>query len=319
MALSASGIALLAGGIVAGWYGRDRFRTDPTVTIRRSLTVVGQSAQHAAGMPDVIGLASNSARQAIADAGIDLSKVTVVEQPFAAYPGVVIDQRPEAAAPLPSSAVLVVAKAGKTPALEGYTADGARQALSQLGASVTIRTIYQAGTAENTVLATDPAAGQPLAQRVTLTVAEAPSSVFLDQLSAINSSCDTTSIYVNGTNRPDSIVCNPSHDYPAEADYALNRKVTSFQAVVGLGDSGATDTPVTFEVWVDGKLAYSGTFNFGRARWITVPTAGALRLRLRAIVPRQGNSGETVQAAFGGAKFVGGQSAISRLTTESHS
>jgi hypothetical protein len=320
IALVATAIALLGGGAVAGWYGRDRFGSHETnITVQRPITVMHAQAQGADTMPNVLGLDRNSARQALADAGVDLGKVAITEQAYAGVPGIVINQDPPAAASVKSAAVtLTVAAPGTMPKLVGLALDSARSELSNMGATVLVRSRYAAGAAEGSVLDTDPAAGQPLAERVKLVIAEPASSVFLDQLSAINSSCSSNSIYVAGVQRQDSLVCEPGQDSPSEMDYVLNRRVSAFQAVIGVGDTGASDTPVAFRIFVDGKLAFSTTLPFGSSKPVSIPVVGALRIRLVAAVPKQGPSDSQAQGVFGNARFLGGSSAIDQLTAEAH-
>jgi hypothetical protein len=153
---------------------------------------------------------------------------------------------------------------------------------------------------------------------VKLVIAEPASSVFLDQLNAINSSCSSNSIYVAGVERQHSLVCEPGQGAPAETDYVLNRRVSAFQAVVGIGDTGASDTPVAFRIFVDGRLAFSITLPFGSSKPVSVPVVGALRVRLVAAMTKQGPSGSQVEAVFGNARFLGGSSAIDQLTAEAH-
>jgi hypothetical protein len=320
VAVASTTIALAAGGAVAGWYGRDRFGSHETnITVQRPITVMQAQVQATNTMPNVLGLDRNSARQALADAGVDLSRVTFGEQPYAGVPGIVINQDPPAAGSVTSAAVMLTVSApGTMPKLVGLELDTARSELSTMGATVLVRSRYEAGAAEGSVLATDPANGQPLAERVKLVIAEPASSVFLDQLSAINSSCSSNSVYVAGVQRPHSLVCEPGQDSPAEMDYVLNRRVSTFQAVVGVGDTGASDTPVAFRIFVDGRLAFSTTLPFGSSKPVSVPVVGALRIRLVAAVPKQGPSDSQVEGVFGNARFLGGSSAIDQLTAEAH-
>jgi hypothetical protein len=320
VALCSTGVALLAGGAVAGWWGRDRFGTHETVfTVERPITVASATPGSAkATMPSVVGLDRQSALQALADAGIRLAQVSTKEQAYAGVPGIVIAQDPAPESAAPRAPSLILSAPGVMPRLTGLSLDAARTALSQMGATVAVRRRYEAGAAEGSVLETVPAAGQPLAERVGLVVAEAASSVFLDQLAAVQSDCSSDSVYVAGVERPHSLVCQPQQGSPAEIDYVLNRRVTRFDVTLGTGDAGATDAAVAFRLYVDGRLALSDTLPFGTARAVSVPLDGALRLRLVAAVPKQGASGDQVVAVFGAARLVGGSSAIDALTTEAH-
>lgn len=318
--MSATAVALLAGGAVIGWLGRDRFGTHETiVTVERPITVAGATPASAkATMPDVVGLDRESALQSLADAGIGLAHVSLEQQTYAGVPGIVINQVPAPASTSPKGATLTLSTPGSMPRLAGMQLDAARTSLSQMGATVAVRRRYEAGASEGSVLETDPAAGQPLQERVGLVVAEPSSSVFLDQLSAVQSNCSADAVYVGGIERQHSLVCEPEEGSPAEVDYVLNRRVSEIQLTVGVGDTGATDTPVVFRVLVDGRTAFSATLPFGSAKAVSVPLDGALRLRLVAAVPRQGASAQQVVAVFGSARLVGGSSSIDALTAEAH-
>ena len=317
VALGATVLALLAGGVVAGWFARDRFGEHTSlVTVQRPLTIVRERSTAAGTIPNVLGLSRDGARQVLGDAGFDLAQVSVKTQPYAGEPGVVIGQDPAPGETSSAVTTLTVAEPGTTPKLNGLVLDDARRRLSALGATVTIRSRYDAGATVGSVLQTDPAAGQPLANRVELVVAEPPSSVFLSDLSAVNSSCNSDSVYVGGVERTHSLVCQPGEGSPSEISYVLNRRVDELKALVGIADRSGTDTPVVFQMFVDGRLIGRYPVTFGKTVQVAVPVSGALRLRIVVASGKPGPSGTQVEAVVGDGRLVGGTSAIDALTAE---
>ena len=63
-------------------------------------------------------------------------------------------------------------------------------------------------------------------------------------------------------------------------DYDLSRDYRTFSTMVGLSDDSPADMAATYNVYVDGTSAASGSLTFGTARKLDIPVAGALRLRL---------------------------------------
>jgi beta-lactam-binding protein with PASTA domain len=319
--ISTSVVAVLLSMVFLGWQVHDWISGKPTVrvTVTRPIKVVKEQRGSSDTMPSLLGLSEQRARQVLADAGVDLKRVSTSNQPYAGEESVVIAQKPLSGSPLGSSAIaLTISVPAKMPPLQGMPLNDARDLLGQIGASVTVETRYQPGSAENTVLETKPAAGEPLSDRATLVIAEPPSAVFLSQLQSISSSCGTDTLNVAGISRTDALVCNPGEGSPAVMDYLLNRRVSEFQAVLGLGDRGANDVPVTFRIFVDGRRAAVLMLAFGQAQKVTVPVVGALRIRLEAAISHSSKSDEEVQAAFANARFLGGQSAINELIAESN-
>ena len=323
-AVALTAVALLGGAAFLGWrihdWTAEAPKTAVAVTINRPVNVVQEHQADAGTMPNVLGLPEQTARQVFADAALDPSRIATTPQPYAGESGIVISQDPAAGTPPGQGKLyLTVSAPAKMPRLVGAVLDDARTPLAQLGATVLIKSRYKPNAAENSVLATEPTAGQPLTDRATLVIAEPPSSVFLNQLRAIDSDCSTETLNVAGTQRQDALVCQPNEGSPAAMDYVLNRHVASLAVAVGLGDRGANDAPVTFRVFVDGKRAFAETLRFGQAHAIRIPVVGALRIHLEADVPKQGPSGEAPQAVFAGARFLGGRTAIDNLVAESSS
>jgi hypothetical protein len=321
-AIALTALAALLGAAFLGWKIHDwlgsKGPTRVSVTVNRPIRVVSELTTRAGTMPDILGLDSATARQVLVDAGIDPATVSTTTKPYAGDTGTVIDQQP---APGTGAAgqkiVLTLSAPALMPPLTGTPLTDARTAVSDLGASVLVKTLFRPGTTENTVLQTDPAAGKPIVDRVTLVVAEAPSAVFLTKLRSISSDCNTETLNAGGVSYQDALVCEPGDSSSAAMEFLLNRHVSAFAAILGLGDRGGTDTPVTFSVFVDGKLARRLTLRFGAKQSVNVPVVDALRIRIETSAGKYGPSGTSPQAVLANARFLGGRSAIDNLVQES--
>ena len=314
-------VAVLGGAVFLGWWLHGRLAKDRTavVNVNRPIRVAEPSLPSVGtAVPNVLGLDVQTARQVFVDAGIDPKRLETTGQPYAGEQGIVISQDPASGSSVGTGKLtLTLSTSAQMPKLVGGTLTEARAALAGLGASVAVTARYQPNTTENTVLETEPKVGAPLRERATLVVAEPPSSVFLNELRPINSSCGTQTVNAAGVERPNAFDCEPGQGSPSVMEYLLNRRVASFAAVLSLGDRGGTDTPVTFVVIVDGKRKLALTLRFGEARAINVPVVGALRLRLVASAGKLGSSGEQPQAVVANARLLGGRTAIDSLVSES--
>ena len=315
------GIATL--GAWGGWKLRDS-RAEPVpapvevnVEVSRPVLVLDQAVQRAATMPNIVGLSRDQAQQVLIDAGLDVEAIDEVGAPYAGAADQVIGQQPPAGAPVGDVVVLTVSQATAVPEMIGATIDDARDVLVPLGVRVTVASTYVAGQPEGVVLASAPAAGEPLGTELTLTVAEAASSVFLGDLRAVDTSCSRTEIIINTGRHENSLVCSPSYDDVESVEFVLNRRVEVFEATIGLADRSATTVPVVFRVFVNDVLAFEVAMAYGSTKEISVPMTDALRLRLDIV---RGGAFEAccdTEAGWGSARVAGAQSAIDALIDES--
>ena len=321
-AVGLTALAALLGAAFLGWKVHDWIGSKHpkrlSVTVNRPIRVVSELTTKAGTMPDMLGLDAGTARQVLSDAGIDPAGASTTTKPYAGDAGTVIDQQPGPGAPVAGQKIVLTLSAPAVmPQLAGNPAQDARTTISDLGASVLVKTEFRPGTTENTVLSTDPAAGKPISDRVTLVVAEAPSSVFLSKLHSISSDCGTDSLNVGGVAYQDALVCEPGDSSMETMEFLLNRHVSAFAAILGLGDRGGTDTPVTFRVLVDGRAVFRQTLGFGSKKAVNIPVVGALRITLEVSAGKYGPSGTSPQPVFANARFLGGRTAIDNLITES--
>lgn len=302
-----------------GWWLHDRNPGRPlAVDVNRPVTVINESGRAAGTVPNVLGLDLDTARQVMIDAGIDPAKVTRRATPYAGAQGVIVDQQPSPGAPRPRAVVLGTSTPAKMPAVVGRQVGVARRTLADLGARVIVRSRYAPGKAEGLVLGSRPRMGALLPDDATLTVAEAPSSVFLDQLEAITDECEAQEkLTIGGRDVQHAISCAPTKGYSETMEYVLNKRVGRFEATIGLGDRGGDTAPVTFRVTVDRVTVFTRTLSFGESARVSLPIEGALRVRLATSLASKRDPQDEVAAVWGDARFEGGKPAVDALTKES--
>ncbi len=312
--LSTCGTLLAVGYL--GWWLHDRNPGKPiAVEVNRPVRVVQETGTAPDRVPNVLGLDADTARQTMIDAGIDAAAVTLKQQPFAGAGGLVITQDPGPGAQRASKVVLAMSAPATMPTVVGLEQVKARKMLNDLGARVVTEFRYAAGAKEGTVTAAEPSPGVPLPGSVKLTLADAPSSVFLSELEAIRTDCNTDETQIAGRTFKNPLVCSPAADSPAQIEYALGRRAGEFVATVGLSDRSAATAPVRFRVLGDRRQLFSRVVPAGSDVRVTVPVSGVLRLRLETLVASGAELSDSVSAVWGNARVLGGRQAIDQLTT----
>jgi hypothetical protein len=316
-------VGLLGAGITGGWVLRG-WLAEPEVRVEAPVidrpVVVAEAADGAGGTPNVLGLAESDARQVFANLGIGGDDLVVEEVPAAGQAGLVVGQQPEPGAELAGSATLLVSVAATVPEVVGLQEAEARDTLAALGARVVVERVYRDTAAEGTVVAVAPAAGEPLVDAATLQVAGAPSSVFLADLEPVESGCGTVdSATVNASDVGPSLDCQAGSDQPTVAEYLLNRRVTFFEATVGIDDRTSAPAAAVVRVLVDGAVAAEQRIEFGAATPLRVPVSGGLRLRIEVVFadPTGECCPDRPDVILGDARLVGGPDAIDALIAES--
>ncbi|MEX2107426.1 MAG: PASTA domain-containing protein [Solirubrobacterales bacterium] len=313
VAIGLIAFTVLAWAVVLGWFLHDWLADDEaSVTVDRPVQIYSPETVTVGRIPNVIGLTEEEARRALSDAGIELSAVSSHEIPYVGPPSLVVEQSPASGQPVEDSEIeLAVSTPALMPDLNGESEAEAREALSTLGARISIANQYQPGASEGTVLSTDPPVGEPIVDKATLNVAEPLSSVFLTQLSPEVATCRTGEEgVVSGTAYAEAIVCEPELGAkPRSVTYTLGGQVESFEAVLGLDDGADPDVPIEFSVVVDGAPVLTRRLEFGDSLPVEVPLLGKLQLTLEASA--LGIPGSLpVGAVFGEPRLVGSRSAI---------
>jgi hypothetical protein len=310
------GLGLFAGGLATGWYAAREwaapYAPEVVITVAPAGSA-GPAGADVAAMPDLRGLSEAEARQAIADLGLGGITVETRQRPSIGAPGTVVAQDPPGGSPVGRSAVLTLAAPAVVPKVVGGDVTSATRDLQALGATVDVKRVYQAGASVDTVLAVEPAAGRPVPERVLLTVAAPPATLFLSELPSPGSDCSTDALPINGVRYERAIRCGAPTGTASQAVYLLNRQAAGVQAVVGQPDTDQPGRTVHFELLGDGKVLVAGDVAYGQSRTIEVPTVNVLRLELRAQTKGGSDTSVGGSVAFGDIRVIGGADAIAAL------
>jgi hypothetical protein len=304
---------------VLGWFLHDWLGSDEVVvSVDRPVQVYAPETVVSGRVPNVVGLTEEDARRVLSDAGVELSSVSSRNVAYVGPSDLVVRQTPASGAQIGDGEFqLDVSTPARMPELGGSSEADARAALSELGARIAVVDQYQPGAAEGTVLSTDPPAGEEIADRATLHVAEPLSSVFLTQLTPAASSCRSgEEAVLHGESEEEAIVCQPPPGAnPRSVTYALGGEMESFRAKLGLDDEDDAETPVDFRIYVDGQPVFSRRLEFGDVLPVDVPLLGKLQLRLEASAVGTAAPGASpVGAVFGEPQLVGSRSAVDRIS-----
>jgi len=266
-------------------------------------------------MPDLGGLTPEQARRVLVDAGFERAKVSTSSVEYAGPEGLVVGQQPIPGAAVRSEAVagvtLTLSKPGIIPDLSGKSVAEARTALAALGALGTIEEAVDSAGAVGAIVATTPAAGQPLAINVTLRVATAGDAVYIGELDPLATSrCRTTEKDIlNGQQLGTSITCRPTATAAASTEFSLGRHAVFLDASVGVGDRSAPGKG-TVTIFGDGKKIATVDAASGAATPVHLPVAGVLRLRIEV------TGGKDAQVLLGDIRVTGTPAQINDLTTQ---
>ncbi len=307
-------------GAVGGWFLNEWLRPAGGDVVLVNRPVVEEAAAAAAGtMPNLAGLTEAQARQALFSVGVKGEILAVVSRPAAGQSGIVIEQRPAPGEKTGNSVTVVLSAPAVVPKVVGLDGSKARDQFAALGAGVIVAREYRDGASEGTVLAVSPAEGSPLTDRVTLTLASAPSSVFLSKLRAADSDCSSGSETTNAKDYPNSIVCTTyatATATPRVVEYVANKKLSSLEFAFGQSDRSPTGQVATVRVFADDRALPAQQVAFGEAKPLKFDIRGVLRVRIEVTV--SGPKTDAVRVVLGDARFVGSPDAIDALADSSN-
>lgn len=310
--------AAFGGGFTLGWTLRDgdgAVSEQVLVNVDRPVVAVGGAAVAADAAPNVLGLALDDARQALIDAGVDPTEIDTSEVPTAGRAGVVVVQDPPPGIPVADGVVLGMSVAATVPDVAGGSVDDARDRFDQLGAVVRVVRRYDPSAAEGTVLGVSPPTGERLPTSVELTVASAPSSVFITDLDDIEGSCSSTSGSVNGTGFDTGLECGPRDDF-AQATWLLDRRISRFETTVGIEDASDSGSTVEWAVLGDDRVLAAGTAGYGQAEPIALDVTGVLRFTVRYRLAELPDGVSRPDLVFANPLLIGGPDDIDALLAE---
>lgn len=298
--------AVGAGGVWVGW----RWAVDRDTTADGGGAVHEASLPRAVRAPDVRGLAMADAKQAFADAGMDAAKITVVEVPAALRPGTVVAQDPVGGEELTGTLELRVAKEAVVPVALGRPERDVIDELTAFGARVRVQSRYVPDAKADTVLETQPAAGQPVPADVVVVVASAPASVYAEEVRLLTGSCGQGRLKINGRPFEHGQRCSVGRDTTIEI--LLDRGVQRLTGTLGVPDEGDAKSAVRVVVTGDGKELYRHDFAYGDGQRIEWPTTDVLRLTI-AVTALSGSDVST-SLAMGDLTLFGAPDTIAGLS-----
>lgn len=317
-ALVCGGVALLAWAGALGWLLHEwSGRADLTVAVDRPVQVYAPEAVSEGTVPNVVGLTEDEALRVLSDAGVELGSVASHVVPDVGPAGLIVSQGPPSGVAIGQRQIsLNVSGPAVMPDLGGEPEAEAKEALSALGARVTVLTRYEPGATEGSVLETEPAAGETIVDKATLRVAEPLSSVFLTQLPPSDSNCRSgEEALIAGEAQTEAIICLlQAGANPRSSTYVLGGQIESFRANLGLDDEGNSEALVEFRVFVDGDLALSRKVAFGEQIPVEVSLLGSFQLRIEAAaIGATAPGSPDLRATFGEPRLVGSRSAVDRI------
>jgi len=301
-------------GFLTGWIVKEEVavhRSEPRPTV---VEIPVLDTQADSRVPDVRGMETAVAKQALADLDIDPNAVKIREVEWAGTPGVVVAQEPVGGEQVTGSLTLSVSKQASVPEVTGKKKKDAIDALQALGAEVTVTEQYSASATTGTVLSVSPQVGSPLDSSVQLVVAESGGSILLSSVNTAGSgsSCSTgTNISMNGTSYKEALACSGGFSNK-ESTYAwvLGRHASTLSTTVGLADSGKTDATATVRILADGNEVARADVAYGKPAKVNADVSNALRLEIAV----SSKNGDTVY--LGDALVKGTTAQIDQLEAE---
>lgn len=291
--LAASGILVLLLGVfgaggVAGWLVHDRIQADRAQSMPPVIEIPMISDSISKVVPDVRGLSLNEATQALADLNITPDTITTEEVPWAGTPGLVVAQDPVVGSAFDGSLHLSISAAATVPDLLGKTQSDAMDSLLALGVQPQIERRFDPSAKTGTVIALSQEPGAPLADDLTITVADVGSSILLSTLKNANSSgdCSNTKGSVNGTSYDNALACASSRNSEERVTaWILGRHGSRFTAVLGVLDTDPADSRVSVRVLADGVEVQKAEATYGAPTTIDVDVSSTLRLEVAVASP----------------------------------
>lgn len=307
-------LGIFSSGFLTGWAVKEEVAvrsSEPRPTV---VEIPVLDTQADSRVPDVRGMETAVAKQALADLDIDPNAVTIREVEWAGTPGIVVAQEPVGGEQVTGSLTLSVSKQASVPEVTGKKKKDAIDALQALGAEVTVTEQYSASATTGTVLSVSPQVGSPLDSNVQLVVAESGGSILLSSVNTAGSgsSCSTdTNVSMNGTSYKEALACSGGFSNK-ESTYAwvLGRHASTLSTTVGLADSGKTDATATVRILADGNEVARADVAYGKPAKVDADVSNALRLEIAV----SSKNGDTVY--LGDALVKGTTAQIDQLEAE---
>lgn len=284
-AVLTASIGLFGAGVATGfWVNNNRIantQSDSEPAAQPGGTVAGGSSV----VPDVRGLTEAVAVQVLADSASAGSRVEIRTRPYAGLVGVVVEQEPAFGMATPPVVTLTVSSPAAVPVATGTSESDLRAQLLELGTQLVVVRRYVPTIAPGTVLEIQPPAGSELPEKVTVTIAEAPSTAYLSGVEASKNECSTGSYTQAGTKHDNAMSCSVSKRSSADPSgpiWEFSGAVEDVDLVFGLPTDAKPGGSVHIELFADGRRIAESDVAFGATTKLAVPTPGALQFTIVA-------------------------------------
>ncbi len=272
-----------------------------------------------ATMPDLVDMTQEEAEAALADLGVDETKIQIEEQESLEDPGTVVDQVPSSGSKISGTVTLTVAKAvGPVPDFEGQQISDVRDWADAIGITVREEQVLNDELPEGQVIATTPAAGQDATSEIKVQVATKPVVGSLADVEPVTrDDCDyveTGEANVNGDFLQDSLMIKPYGDNVCVVEYDFGRDWKSLKFTAGIADQSPSNTKVRIEVLGDGKELLNKQVAFAETTDVDLDVTDVLRLRIQ-VTWLAGDSNSQMRAVLGNLRRIGSPDSVPTTTT----
>jgi len=246
-------------------------------------------------VPDLVGLSLTEARGLLAEAGItDVAEP--VDLPQLGDPGIILSQVPRPGSSIAGTVTLTVsAPLPDMPDYIGRSLDDPMVELEEWGIDVEVVEVVTRDRPPGEVLETLPMAGARIGSQVNLTVSVEPTTIELtgpqapiveiDARSRNRTAPESGDVEIAGESYSDALLAVSDQWGDAEEwvhwEYNLSKDWSTFEAIAGTGDFSESFKRATFQVILDGEIAWEQELGLGEAVPISIDVTDVLRLRLR--------------------------------------
>ena len=185
------------------------------------------------------------------------------------------------------------------PDLVGLTAE---QAKDELPGDVKVDVVKAAAPNEEaagTVLSTDPAAGEKISDKVTLTVVGSMKTVYLTELNSSSSSFFDGAVNMNGTTYDHGMSVSFSYYNSSQtSEWNLGGYFDALSGTIGItDDSIQSDATFTVDFYIDQELIQSETLTSGEFKDVSFDVQDGLRLKI--VITRTDKKNGSANVGFG--------------------
>ena len=185
------------------------------------------------------------------------------------------------------------------PDLVGLTAE---QAKDELPGDVKVDVVKAAAPNEEaagTVLSTDPAAGEKISDKVTLTVVGSMKTVYLTELNSSSSSFFDGAVNMNGTAYDHGMSVSFSYYNSSQtSEWNLGGYFDALSGTIGItDDSIQSDATFTVDFYIDQELIQSETLTSGEFKDVSFDVQDGLRLKI--VITRTDKKNGSANVGFG--------------------